>query len=70
MYFDVKRHAEDLNAIGVGMNKAVEQRLKSERLQILGQLFQPAGLPVKHQQVLLCGVRKVLLLQQIHVVDG
>ncbi len=37
--------------------------------QILGQLFQPAGLPVKHQQVLLCGVRKVLLLQQIHVVD-
>ena len=33
MYFDVKRHAEDLNAIGVGMNKAVEQRLKSERLK-------------------------------------
>lgn len=33
MYFDVKRHAEDLNAIGSGMNKAVEQRLKSERLK-------------------------------------
>ena len=33
MYFDIKRHAEDLNAIGVGMNKAVEQRLKSERLK-------------------------------------
>lgn len=33
MYFDVKRHAEDLNAIGVGMNKAVEQRMKSERLK-------------------------------------
>ncbi len=33
MYFDVKRHAEDLNAIGAGMNKAVEQRLKSERLK-------------------------------------
>ncbi|MBD5161003.1 MAG: HAMP domain-containing histidine kinase [Oscillibacter sp.] len=33
MYFDVKHHAEDLNAIGVGMNKAVEQRLKSERLK-------------------------------------
>lgn len=33
MYFDVKRHAEDLNAIGVGMNKAVELRLKSERLK-------------------------------------
>ena len=33
MYFDVKRHAEDLNAIGTGMNKAVEQRLKSERLK-------------------------------------
>lgn len=33
MYFDVKCHAEDLNAIGVGMNKAVEQRLKSERLK-------------------------------------
>ncbi len=33
MYFDVKRHGEDLNAIGVGMNKAVEQRLKSERLK-------------------------------------
>ena len=33
VYFDIKRHAEDLNAIGVGMNKAVEQRLKSERLK-------------------------------------
>lgn len=33
MLSDVKRHAEDLNAIGVGMNKAVEQRMKSERLK-------------------------------------
>ena len=33
MYFDVKRHAEHLNAIGEGMNKAVEQRMKSERLK-------------------------------------
>ena len=33
MFADVKRHAEDLNAIGVGMNKAVEQRMKSERLK-------------------------------------
>ena len=33
MYFDVKHHAENLNAIGVGMNKAVEQRMKSERLK-------------------------------------
>jgi len=29
----VKRHAEHLNAIGEGMNKAVEQRMKSERLK-------------------------------------
>ena len=33
MYWDVKSHAECLNAIGVGMNKAVEQRMKSERLK-------------------------------------
>ena len=33
MFADVKRHAEDLNAIGIGMNKAVEQRMKSERLK-------------------------------------
>ncbi|MDE6934390.1 MAG: HAMP domain-containing histidine kinase [Oscillospiraceae bacterium] len=33
MYFDVKRHAKHLNAIGEGMNKAVEQRMKSERLK-------------------------------------
>ena len=33
MYWDVKTHAESLNAIGVGMNKAVEQRMKSERLK-------------------------------------
>lgn len=33
MYFDIKRHAENLNAIGVGMNRAVEQRMKSERLK-------------------------------------
>ena len=33
LFFDVKRHGENLNAIGVGMNKAVEQRMKSERLK-------------------------------------
>ena len=30
---DIKRHAENLNAIGTGMTKAVEQRMKSERLK-------------------------------------
>ena len=30
---DVKRHAENLNAIGTGMTRAVEQRMKSERLK-------------------------------------
>lgn len=33
MYWDVKSHAEDLNDIGDGMTRAVEQRLKSERLK-------------------------------------
>ena len=33
LFWDVKTHAECLNAIGVGMNKAVEQRMKSERLK-------------------------------------
>jgi len=33
LFWDVKTHAENLNAIGVGMNRAVEQRMKSERLK-------------------------------------
>jgi len=33
MFPDLRRHAEDLNAIGVGMNRAVEQRMRSERLK-------------------------------------
>ena len=33
MYWDVKSHAENLNAIGVGMNRAVEQRMRSEHLK-------------------------------------
>ena len=33
MLWDVKTHAENLNAIGEGMNRAVEQRMKSERLK-------------------------------------
>ena len=33
MYWDVKGHAENLNAIGVGMNRAVEQRMRSEHLK-------------------------------------
>ena len=33
MYWDFKRHGEYLNAIADGMNKAVEQRMKSERLK-------------------------------------
>ena len=33
MYGDIKRHAEDLNNIAVGMSIAVEDRLKSERMK-------------------------------------
>lgn len=33
MYWDFKRHGDNLNAIADGMNKAVEQRMKSERLK-------------------------------------
>ena len=33
MYWDFKRHGEHLNAIAGGLNKAVEQRMKSERLK-------------------------------------
>ncbi len=33
MFWDLKRHGENLNAIGQGMAIAVEQRLKSERLK-------------------------------------
>lgn len=33
MYFDLKRHGENLNAISRGMSIAMEQRLKSERLK-------------------------------------
>ena len=33
MYFDLKRHGENLNAISRGMSIVVEQRLKSERLK-------------------------------------
>lgn len=33
MYWDLKTHGENLNAIGVGLNRAVEQRMKSERLK-------------------------------------
>lgn len=33
MYFDLKRHGENLNAISRGMSIAVEQKLKSERLK-------------------------------------
>ena len=33
MYWDFKTHGEHLNAIADGMNKAVEQRMKSERLK-------------------------------------
>ena len=33
MLWDIKTHAENLNAIGEGMNRAVEQRMKSERLK-------------------------------------
>ena len=33
MYWEFKRHAENLNSIGGGMAAAVEQRMKSERLK-------------------------------------
>ena len=33
MYWDFRRHAENLNSIGEGMAAAVEQRMKSERLK-------------------------------------
>ena len=33
MFWDLRRHGENLNAIGQGMNRAVEQRLRSERLK-------------------------------------
>lgn len=33
MYRDLKAHAENLNAIGQGLNRAVEQRMRSERLK-------------------------------------
>lgn len=33
LFWEIKEHAADLNAIGKGMNVAVEQRLKSERLK-------------------------------------
>lgn len=33
MFWDFKRHGENLNAIGIGMGIAVEERMKSERLK-------------------------------------
>ena len=33
MYWDFKRHAENLNSVGEGMSLAVEKQLKSERLK-------------------------------------
>lgn len=33
MYWEFRQHGENLNAIADGMNKAVEQRMKSERLK-------------------------------------
>ncbi len=33
LFFSLKRHGEHLNAIGDGMNRAVEQRMRSERLK-------------------------------------
>ena len=33
MFWDIKAHAGALNSIGLGMSKAVEERLKSERLK-------------------------------------
>ena len=33
MYWEFKQHGDNLNAIAGGMNKAVEQRMKSERLK-------------------------------------
>ncbi len=33
MFFELKRHGENLNSIGEGMTRAVEERMKSERLK-------------------------------------
>lgn len=33
MFFELKRHGENLNSIGAGMTRAVEERMKSERLK-------------------------------------
>ncbi len=33
MFWDIREHAQHLSAIGVGMNRAVEQRIRSERLK-------------------------------------
>lgn len=33
MFFELKRHGENLNSIGAGMTRAVEERIKSERLK-------------------------------------
>ena len=33
MLWDFKKHGEDLNSIALGMNRAVEERLKSERMK-------------------------------------
>ena len=33
MFFELRRHGENLNSIGAGMTRAVEERIKSERLK-------------------------------------
>ena len=33
LFFDIKAHAENLNSIGLGMSRAVEARMKSERMK-------------------------------------
>ncbi len=33
LFFDIKTHAENLNSIGLGMGRAVEARVKSERMK-------------------------------------
>ena len=33
MIWDLRRHGEDLNSIAAGMNRAVDQRMKSERMK-------------------------------------
>ena len=38
--------------------------------QVLGQLLQPVGLTVQHCQIFLGGRRKILLFQQVHIVDN